>query len=277
MSGGPSFSPPSPRATALDAVAKWHDPAGFTILAVCFFVLCILARLVCGAPRGLIRSKGVSATPFPSGLARGLGAWLLLTLLGTEVWYRSHETHDAVPWSFEFPASKENFSDIAIPEPAVDLLKFDSGRLPPLDGCGRGVIGRHFSSNGPRVRAGPECWRDPIGPKYACPQLDTELHGLTGAWLLFRPTISQFPSTPSSWAAPSSGRTFSFAFGRMVQKNQNHKMTANDWSRWAGLQSVLLGERNLAQQTLEIIITGCATPEEAEDGIAARSGGSCQD
>ena len=39
------------------------------------------------------------------------------------------------------------------------------------------------------------------------------------------------------------------------------------WTRLARLESVLLGERNLGQQTLEIVISGYATPEEAEGAL----------
>jgi hypothetical protein len=37
--------------------------------------------------------------------------------------------------------------------------------------------------------------------------------------------------------------------------------------RLVGLESVLLGERNLAQQTLEIVIFGYATSQEAESAL----------
>ena len=37
--------------------------------------------------------------------------------------------------------------------------------------------------------------------------------------------------------------------------------------RLVGLESVLLGERNLAQQTLEIVIFGYATSQEAEGAL----------
>ena len=37
--------------------------------------------------------------------------------------------------------------------------------------------------------------------------------------------------------------------------------------RLVGLESVLLGERNLGQQTLEIVISGYTTPEEAEGAL----------
>jgi len=37
--------------------------------------------------------------------------------------------------------------------------------------------------------------------------------------------------------------------------------------RLVGLESVILGERNLAQQTLEIVIFGYSRPEEAESAL----------
>jgi len=37
--------------------------------------------------------------------------------------------------------------------------------------------------------------------------------------------------------------------------------------RLVGLESLLLGERNLAQQTLEIVIFGYATSQEAEGAL----------
>jgi len=38
----------------------------------------------------------------------------------------------------------------------------------------------------------------------------------------------------------------------------------NEWERLFRLESVLRGERNLAQQVLEVIISGYDTPEKAE-------------
>ena len=37
--------------------------------------------------------------------------------------------------------------------------------------------------------------------------------------------------------------------------------------RLVGLESVILWERNLAQQTLEIVVFGYSTPEEAEASL----------
>jgi hypothetical protein len=42
----------------------------------------------------------------------------------------------------------------------------------------------------------------------------------------------------------------------------------DNWDdRLVGLESVLLGERNLGQQTLEIVISGYASPKKAEAAL----------
>jgi hypothetical protein len=41
----------------------------------------------------------------------------------------------------------------------------------------------------------------------------------------------------------------------------------NDWERLFRLESVLRGERNLAQQALEVFISGYDTPEKAEAAL----------
>jgi hypothetical protein len=42
--------------------------------------------------------------------------------------------------------------------------------------------------------------------------------------------------------------------------------------RLVGLESVLLGERNLGQQTLEIVVSGYSTPDEAEGALRREMG-----
>jgi hypothetical protein len=59
--------------------------------------------------------------PFPPRLVIGLGAWLLVTVFGVEVWYRAHETgKKTLHWSFEAPTSKEHFADVSLPDSVGD-------------------------------------------------------------------------------------------------------------------------------------------------------------
>ena len=47
-------------------------------------------------------------------------------------------------------------------------------------------------------------------------------------------------------------------------KTSERPRLEDQWSRSANLRSALLGQRNLAQQTLEVVITGYDSPEQAE-------------
>jgi hypothetical protein len=47
-------------------------------------------------------------------------------------------------------------------------------------------------------------------------------------------------------------------------KSSERPWIGEEWTRLARLRSVLLGQRNLAQQTLEIVVSGYDTPEKAE-------------
>ena len=99
----------------IESIPKWHDPAGF----IDFVHLFLCALGACSFSFRNISKvasfKGMAPMPFPRRLVIGLGAWLLFTVLGTEVWYRAHETREKLHWSFEWPVAKEDFSDLVIP------------------------------------------------------------------------------------------------------------------------------------------------------------------
>jgi hypothetical protein len=99
-----------------EAISKWHDPAGVIILSICFFVLWGLTHFVSGRPPRLEISKGIVPRPFPRAAANGLGGWLFVAILGTEIWYRAHESGEKLKWSIEFPSTKEHFADVEIPD-----------------------------------------------------------------------------------------------------------------------------------------------------------------
>jgi hypothetical protein len=52
-----------------------------------------------------------------------------------------------------------------------------------------------------------------------------------------------------------------------LKSGEQLRMRDNWDDRLVGLESVLLGERNLGQQTLEIVISGYASPEKAEAAL----------
>jgi hypothetical protein len=58
----------------IESVSNWHDPAGFSVLGICFLVLWALAGLLFGNPPKLQSSQ--TSGPVPHGLLIGLGAWI---------------------------------------------------------------------------------------------------------------------------------------------------------------------------------------------------------
>jgi hypothetical protein len=63
-------------------------------------------------------------------------------------------------------------------------------------------------------------------------------------------------------------RSFRMVLWQDRLKSGEQRRMRDHWDdRLVGLESVLLGERDLAQQTLEIVIFGYATPQEAEGAL----------
>ncbi len=113
----------------VEAIEKWHDPAGFTILGVCFaglFGLALLLRPKFG--RALAAAENLPpANPLPRGFVFGLAAWIVAVLAGTELWYRSAPAATMAWWRVEWPEQRGSFQEIPL-TPAVREMKFDSGR-----------------------------------------------------------------------------------------------------------------------------------------------------
>ena len=112
----------------LDAIEKWHDPAGFTILGVCFIGLLGLALLL--RPklgRGLASDAASAPQSLPVPFIVTLAAWVILVALGTEMWYRSAPPPNSAWWRVEWPEKQPSFAEIPL-SPAVKDMKFDTGR-----------------------------------------------------------------------------------------------------------------------------------------------------
>jgi hypothetical protein len=110
------------------AIEKWHDPAGFTILGVCFVGLLGLALwLRPKTGRGLAAAEMQRAQSLPGAFVAVLAAWVAFVAVGTELWYRSAPVVSSAWWRVEWPEKQPGFAEIPL-TPAVREMKFDSGR-----------------------------------------------------------------------------------------------------------------------------------------------------
>ena len=110
------------------AIDKWHDPAGFTILGICFVGLLGLALLLRPkVGRGLAAAAQSQPSRLSSTFVAALAAWVLLAALGTEWWYRSAPAGSSAWWRVEWPENQPGFAEIPM-APKVREMQFDAGR-----------------------------------------------------------------------------------------------------------------------------------------------------
>jgi exosortase len=151
----------------ISEVSRWHDIAGYTIIALVFVGTVSLAyllgrkqRTVAAEPALSESRMGVPAKPKPgegwspaepgcsgtrvacksqptrlplqvpgSYLAAAL-CWLLFVEIGTAAWYRVHERNlvSAAPWSVRWPEQSPNFRKLKIDSEIRSVLRFDEGQ-----------------------------------------------------------------------------------------------------------------------------------------------------
>jgi len=133
----------------LSEVGRWHDIAGYSIIAL-VFVATIGFAYVLGKSEGKReKEEGKSRTVMVGGpsaeigelqptrlslqipafyLAAGL-CWLLLIEIASAAWYRVHEKNlvTGIPWSVQWPEQATNFRTLKIDEEIRSVLRFDEG------------------------------------------------------------------------------------------------------------------------------------------------------
>lgn len=142
----------------VSAVDRWHDVAGYAIVAAVFLGSVAVAALL-GRGRKTEKAKdesgkeGAGTPPFNcpiplSYLALAL-AWLLAIQIGVEAWYRSHERNlqPALKWTVAWPQSAPGFREILVADRVKGTLHFDreqAATWPVLDPGGGATPARCF-------------------------------------------------------------------------------------------------------------------------------------
>jgi len=118
----------------VSAVDRWHDIAGYVIVALVFCGSLALAvafakgqRLKATVEDGESGSPKLLLSTFYFLLCL---SWLIAVEIGVETWYRVHE-HGLIArerWMARWPETAKDFHDIHIDETTKRILRFDEGR-----------------------------------------------------------------------------------------------------------------------------------------------------
>ncbi len=124
----------------LSEVSRWHDIAGYSIIALVFVATVGLAYLLGKSEvrrrRSDVEEHGAqSAIRNPQSAIAGSYlifalCWLLTVEIGTASWYRLHERNlvSGIGWSVRWPEQAPNFRKLKIDEEIRAVLRFDDGQ-----------------------------------------------------------------------------------------------------------------------------------------------------
>ena len=122
----------------LSEVGRWHDIAGYSIIALVFVATMVLAYLLGKHNRTV--ATGVSPAKMqvqPTRLPLQFSAryvlaalcWLLFIEIGTASWYGLHERNliSGIRWNVQWPEQATNFRKVKIDNEIRAVLRFDEG------------------------------------------------------------------------------------------------------------------------------------------------------
>jgi exosortase len=127
----------------VDAIAKYHDPAGLSILIACTFSMWLLGWFLSNRkPPNLPSSLShlpASVSPWsvvrgPWSVVRGLSilllVWILLVEIAVAAWYHAREAQikPGPKWALELPRDNPTFQALSVTPKTEYLLRFDEAK-----------------------------------------------------------------------------------------------------------------------------------------------------
>ncbi|MFM2081595.1 MAG: hypothetical protein RL380_286 [Verrucomicrobiota bacterium] len=252
------------------AMAKWHDPAGVTIIIGCFSALWALAHGWSQPPGKIIRPSGTAAK-LPTAFLAGIASLAVVAEVGTEVWYRAHETSVArTPWSVVWPERAASFKRDVISKDVREIMNFDEGQAVRwLDDEGYAWRAFYFCWNPARsleqrvkIQAAkghrPDICLRAVGLEM---KEDFGLNNFNAGGLVFPFHCYRFESQGASLFV------FYSAWEDGVTADAPINLREGTRER---IQAALAGSRGLGQRMLEFIISGATDEAAARKVLEAR-------
>jgi exosortase len=245
------------------AFEKWHDPAGLSILCLSFLLLWIVAQGFHGTAKSNEKSESLSRLePLPIPVIVGFSSWILFFVVGTELWYRRNETNlgRVRQLSIEWPTDVSRVSKISISDAARRILLYDDAK------CGSwqdhsGVQWSFYSliwksgrtsTQSARIHRPENCLQG--SGAILKGELDKTVVDVGGTPLAFRTYLFERYGLPL--------HVF-YLIWEEGNRDRDTDALMQDWSGMSRLQRVWLGQRNLGQQSLEIVLSGATSDEQA--------------
>ena len=255
------------------ALTRYHDAAGVSVLIIVFVGLLILngwlerPERVPSLALTRIQPTTMRAAQFPSAVALiAVLGWMSVVEVGTEGWYRLHESHQALrqAWTVVWPEQAPGFQKLTVDDVSRSLLRYDEGREARwhLPDSPAGTCTAFFFH-----------WKPGrTSTTLAVMHQPTTCLPSSGLQQIADSGIHPVPA-PGGFTLPVHGYEFQlhgqplYVYYVVWQDRAGYELPASASTQSSDrLAAVRLGERNLGQQTLELVVTG-VTDIQAADAL----------
>ncbi|MEI8234914.1 MAG: exosortase/archaeosortase family protein [Verrucomicrobiota bacterium] len=245
---------------------QWHDRAGWSILLLSLGIMIFVANELGGKVKTGGSGPPPSLRKLPTWMAAAATLWFLATLIGSEAWYRIHDTQPADTRRVEihWPQANPTFTPVDIPDRVRDVTLCSdgqSGRWRESDGAEWTLSMLQFGG-GPK---GTSQWAPMHTPDICFPASGMPL---THTYLPVRLTLPSGDLLFECWEFKHRAQSI-FVF--YCRHNEGRSGTPDAFLQDAfGVTRALQGQRNLGQQTVEFALAGYDTQENALKALRQR-------
>jgi exosortase len=253
-----------------EAIEKWHDPAGMTILLICLAGLWILSLIM--QRRSVFVSEqapsGETMVPvrFSQTLLIGLILWILVVEASVQSWYRFHQPSTVdTRWTVNWPTSESDYKSVPVSTEAENLLRYNEGGA----GTWQGNDGRPWMMYFFRWFPGRTA---ALFVKIHRPDVCLPASGMTlshdaGLRLI---TVNGASLPIRSYRFYDRGTPlhvfYCYSDGRSSYENAA-AAEREDWTARGRLWTAWQGRRDVGAQMLEIVVWGYEDDHDAEEAL----------
>ena len=256
----------------IHSVEDWHDSTGLILMAACFGGIIVAALWLSSSPEPAPHNPSSSTVSqgLPRALVLAVAAWLVMIEVGTEGWFRAHETTRTrqADWSVNLPDTELQLQIEEFSYQIKSLMRFNQGlqgKWTDADGARWTLMFFRWNQGNARavniVKHSPETCLSGAGMKLE------KNHGLR----TYQVNNLQIPFNAYTFLN-SKGRpiqVFYCLWQDRASEDESARLSM-DWSLQGRVRRVTHGIRPPSQQVLEIAIVGVDDFDSADSLLQAR-------
>jgi exosortase/archaeosortase family protein len=252
----------------MSAVDRYHDAAGAAVLILSLASTLGAAFILRPARNSVPMSRAPGMPPaFPVGLSIGVLLWFLIEEVSVETWYRLHEPKwQGWSWAIQWPRDRAGFHFIEIPTRSRRLLMCDQSQAAAwneADGTAWSLYWIRWNPGNPEAEAA----------KVHRPDVCLNAEGA-----IMERDMGTHLSSVGPMRIPFHGYTFRLGeetlhvFFCIDEEGAPEIASDPRFEAVDMLQRALKGRRHVAEQSLELALSGYPSESSAEQAFNARLG-----